>query len=794
MSKAKVRAGEVLALLINNYLNDEENIIEHLPRVLEAIIFSNLFNVSNEDDDNKLAQFGGIPTFSSAGAKGKSKKTADSLTNVDNQNKYEESVRKWTSKMVALVLSKNDDCKLAGTMLMKQTIEQSSTLLATTFEKWTFHLLAMLTKSESQRVQEAAIMTIKCMLEFSKRSTSISNDVVVGVVEKYNVQLVKLLSPQRKLFGIICDTLIWSAKSYPTTIKNNGDKCVKACLEYLDGKFTVSRPELVKTASETVASLVSTYTGKKSSADTWEECIEKTINSITDTLNKLFFSIYGNEKKHRINFDKFEMKECSDDYVVKIPQMLDRCVALAQLLVALLTTETQDAVVVPVERILHLVDKIIGVTSSSKKHQLAESQEYLLLQANLSQLYYVAVRIISSLVVSTENYLLPYLKHVTLACVKLNLLANRGELALVEIYSYNVITLLCEYHGYGAACYLDESFYLRLVKKISLNFDASDVHGQNSLSATAEQTKSKSTKRQRSQKKGTEINTNATAKRLTWSDAHYSTLMLLKTLLLKAPDVLSVQLRLRFEHIVISTLLISESCELVCTSNLHSKSIILYYECLLALVQRPRSNKPSVVPHALRLFTKGLNIPQAKSICTEGLTICELLLHPRLPPLIHNAAMELSSDSDLESIDVDADITSINENFDGITETHGNRFEPQIVRPEAGSATTKLSPKSPQKPLTTFVLGLQDKLHMATDTPASTRLPKDDSLLSGAKFISPNNSTVTSRSFDQFVNKASPKKGEGRNSDNNNDVGMGMDGDGDGDDFDLPEIDFEDSD
>ncbi|KAG0744240.1 hypothetical protein G6F57_001104 [Rhizopus arrhizus] len=59
------------------------------------------------------------------------------------------------------------------------------------------------------------------------------------------------------------------------------------------------------------------------------------------------------------------------------------------------------------------------------------------------------------------------------------------------------------------------------------------------------------------------------------------------------------------------------------------------YNCLLASVTHPIETQASILPHASRLFTAGMNqsVHGLQAICRKGLSVCDLITHARLPPV-----------------------------------------------------------------------------------------------------------------------------------------------------------------
>lgn len=59
------------------------------------------------------------------------------------------------------------------------------------------------------------------------------------------------------------------------------------------------------------------------------------------------------------------------------------------------------------------------------------------------------------------------------------------------------------------------------------------------------------------------------------------------------------------------------------------------YQCLISSVTHPIETQASILPHASRLFSAGINDQshQLQVICKKGLSVCDLIMHSRLPPV-----------------------------------------------------------------------------------------------------------------------------------------------------------------
>ncbi|SAM09565.1 hypothetical protein [Absidia glauca] len=84
---------------------------------------------------------------------------------------------------------------------------------------------------------------------------------------------------------------------------------------------------------------------------------------------------------------------------------------------------------------------------------------------------------------------------------------------------------------------------------------------------------------------------------------------------------------------VISRLLSSAQNAVTSESELVVKEKL--YQCLLASVMNPIEVQAAALPHAIRIFSAGVNEQNHKlqTICKQSLAICNLIIHPRMPPI-----------------------------------------------------------------------------------------------------------------------------------------------------------------
>lgn len=84
---------------------------------------------------------------------------------------------------------------------------------------------------------------------------------------------------------------------------------------------------------------------------------------------------------------------------------------------------------------------------------------------------------------------------------------------------------------------------------------------------------------------------------------------------------------------------LSRLIQVIQPSNMSDEEVILVkaglYQCLIASISHPIETQASILPHASRLFAAGVNDQshQLQSLCKQGLNVCDLITHSRLPPI-----------------------------------------------------------------------------------------------------------------------------------------------------------------
>jgi len=108
-------------------------------------------------------------------------------------------------------------------------------------------------------------------------------------------------------------------------------------------------------------------------------------------------------------------------------------------------------------------------------------------------------------------------------------------------------------------------------------------------------------------------------------------------------------------------------------SDMSDEEVILVkaglYQCLVASVSHPIETQASILPHASRLFSAGVNDQshELQVICKKGLNVCDLITHARLPP-IQRVLPKTSPTVVITAQEIDDDMEEDDEEEEEVTE------------------------------------------------------------------------------------------------------------------------------
>jgi hypothetical protein len=211
--------------------------------------------------------------------------------------------------------------------------------------------------------------------------------------------------------------------------------------------------------------------------------------------------------------------------------------------------------------------------------------------------------------------------------ILLRLLSEHKHKRTLKSSVYKLISLCLEKCGYAFA----ESMYKPLIAAILQDMRIIE-HKAASIEAATSQKKSSHKKRR------TDVtNSDALSNKLVSAastDVQVAALQTLATLL----DVFGFAME-NGQRAAVDGTVLTRLIQVIHPTDMTNEDVVLVkaelYNCLIASVTHPIETQASILPHATRLFSAGINDQshELQRICKKGLGVCDLIMHARLPPV-----------------------------------------------------------------------------------------------------------------------------------------------------------------
>ncbi|KAI8369294.1 rRNA processing/ribosome biogenesis-domain-containing protein [Radiomyces spectabilis] len=536
----------------------------------------------------------------------------------DSSEAAETVQRKWTVRLNALLQSKQASTRWAAVTLVKVTCEQSPRLYMTHLRSWSAQLLGFVAKPEPTMIHAETIRTLSWLFTQTVDKPELQREVTTPNLPRFN-QALLTLAGNAELLPTVLDALIQNIKHFPSVSRHITDPCLKLCLSCLEGTVDLESATLEK-VGQCLASLYRT-SGKTNMAEQWKDTLMRLIGSIHLSLERLFDTV------DEENLPTFTSSPFPRDPLEAFPILLKRVQALGQCITTFLSMETAMAVSVPVVHLIDLLCRIYNVYEGTLMREYKDKSEYSCLMGCLPTLHSTANKIFASLLYCSGAELSRYSK--LFSQILLRLLSEHKHKRTLKISTYNLVSLCLQMCGLTFGEIICKPLSTRIIEDITINEQNSSA-----LASTNSFLKSKSRKRRHDELTHSDALANEDTSSSSQCEVPLAALGALEQLLNVYGSSMDPQTRSALDSIILSRLLSSihpgkASAEMI---NVTKHQL---YKCLLSSVLHPVATQASILPHAMRLFSSGLNESnhELRSTCLQGMTICELIIHPRMPPV-----------------------------------------------------------------------------------------------------------------------------------------------------------------
>ncbi|TFK43691.1 rRNA processing/ribosome biogenesis-domain-containing protein [Crucibulum laeve] len=313
---------------------------------------------------------------------------------------------KWTTRINALMHSKDPGARWAGLCLAHKTSVYSRTVMIEFAHTWLGVAIPMLLKSEPLPTLKAAIRLTRTIFSSAIEVSEFQRQVSTPNVPKFSSALISLAEKYSDLeLKVAClETLTKLIPLYPTTNRSSHSALSALCLRFLNGSAPAPTDgRLLKAASSLYATLHLTG-GKVGAANIWRKSLDETLSFAWGA----FLSVrttFPSEVRNAIN----GLAITNDDPISSISLNLDRLRCSVVILNDLLSATTHRPVQVPVGYLVKLIAALLMCDGEEKIEGFIDAEIRAMEVSLVPSLWEFGCQMLMCLAECVQYHLDPYL-------------------------------------------------------------------------------------------------------------------------------------------------------------------------------------------------------------------------------------------------------------------------------------------------------------------------------------------------------------------------------------------------
>ncbi|KAG7449000.1 uncharacterized protein BT62DRAFT_979095 [Guyanagaster necrorhizus] len=261
---------------------------------------------------------------------------------------------KWTSRILSLLHSKDAPGKWAGLCLAHRTSLLSKSIMIEHAQQWLTIALRVLSRKEATPILKAAVNLCRIMFCSAMDVSEFQRQVCLPNVTKFTAATIALCDgePELEFKVLLLNTLARVVPLYPNAHRSSHSALSGLCLKYLNGSAPLPTSVTLLRSSSRLYAVLPATGGKVGASNLWKKTVEETLtfgwtafsslrSSFSEGLcgflatNAGFYNIPGSISRN-------------EDVQVTIPLNLDRLRCFVVIINDLLGTGTQRSVQVPI--------------------------------------------------------------------------------------------------------------------------------------------------------------------------------------------------------------------------------------------------------------------------------------------------------------------------------------------------------------------------------------------------------------------------------------------------------------
>lgn len=345
------------------------------------------------------------------------------------------------------------------------------------------------------------------------------------------------------------------------------------------------------------------------------------------------------------------MSEASADAIQRYPQMFGRLGSLSKALIACLTCPTKEAVHLPLNNIVALLTRIYNVNGKTPMSEARgiDQQEYFMLISGISLVHLSANDILKTILASAQDHLVRHMSHLATIAIK-SIRHSTGASATVRSSAYSIVESCIQAFGIPfvnmvqvplMAALLEDLRMpsARIVNPLEIGAGGSNPNSRANNHTNTIKHKGGAGKNGRRGNNNVNLSELNPLEEIVSAQVFTTALNILSMVLTTSGPNLSPHARAAADTLVVTHILnsqhhvnpIEQSETPFYTAPIRAQ----LYKVLTASVSSPGDTQSSLVPLSVGIFRAGLNDSEkfVRDNCTMALTICDLVIHSRMPPM-----------------------------------------------------------------------------------------------------------------------------------------------------------------
>ncbi|KAF9904430.1 hypothetical protein EC991_002704 [Linnemannia zychae] len=622
----------LLDSLIRRYLKDDLTVRDYVPFVLETITHHRLLHDRNDQPSSQQP----------AGQQ-------------STQHRI------WAQRIRALLESQQPGARFAGVCFVRITAQQSASMFTDHVRTWVTLLVGMLSKHESTANLEAIINTLSELFAKTAKRPDLKSDVTSKYLPDFHNHLLNH-KDKKELLPTIYKALTQSVTLFPTTFRLAVDRTEALCAAYMDGRFDME-PEVIKAAATCFAALHSAGgknpnhpTERITPSEQWRSNLQEIIKAMHRCLNDLFVTVDEDkaDQTEMAGRNKYltGMPAPSKDAVERYPQLFGRFASLSKVLIACLTCPTKEAVHLPLNNLVALLTRVYNTNAKTPMSDARgiDQQEYFILISGIFSVHLSANEVLKTLLATAQDHLVRHMSHLASIAIK-SIRHSSGASSILRSSTYSVIESFIQAFGIPFVNMVQVPLMTALLEDLRMptarvvNTLEIGAGGSNPNSRANNHTNTTKHKggAGKNRRGGNNNNANLSAlnplEEIVSAQVFTAALDILSLVLTTSGPNLSPHARAAADTLIVTHLLNSQHhvnpIEQSETPFYTTMVRAQLYKALMASVSSPGETQSSLVPLSVGIFKTGLSDPEkfVRDHCTTALTICDLVMHSRLPPM-----------------------------------------------------------------------------------------------------------------------------------------------------------------